>query len=234
MLPYALILDDHPLVARGTAEFLRSRLPHLEVVVAANAREWEQIIQTRGAPAVALMDFWLADGAALPLITYIRTHCPHAAVAVMSGDDDPAVIDQVRAAGAHGFIHKQESPETFAHAIQALLGGLAWFTPGATVHRPVRSRELPVTPAELGLSVRQGEILALVLQGLPNKRIAQHYDLSESTVKEHMTAILQRLGARTRVEAITRLRGRLLVLPQQPAPSHANLQPAAQGQQTAK
>ncbi|MNU11423.1 transcriptional regulator NarL [compost metagenome] len=55
---------------------------------------------------------------------------------------------------------------------------------------------------------------------MPNKRIAQQYALSESTVKEHMTAILQRLGARTRVEAITRLRGRLLVLPQplQPPP----------------
>ena len=79
--------------------------------------------------------------------------------------------------------------------------------------QPPRSRDLPVTPTELGLSMRQGEILALVLQGLPNKRIALQYDLSESTVKEHMSAILLRLGARTRVEAITRLRGRRLVLP---------------------
>ena len=218
MPPYALILDDHPLVARGVAEFLRSRLPHLEVAVAAQADELESLIEARGAPAIALVDFWLAEGASLGLIARIRTLCPATAVAVMSGDDDPAVIDQVRAAGAQGFIHKQEPPETFAQAIQALLGGLAWFTPGANAQRPARSRELPVTPAELGLSVRQGEILALVLQGLPNKRIAQQYALSESTVKEHMTAILQRLGARTRVEAITRLRGRILVLPQQQPP----------------
>lgn len=218
MSPYALILDDHPLVARGVAEFLRSRLPHMEVAVAEHADDVEPLIEARGAPAIALIDFWLADGAALSLIARIRTRCPTTAVAVMSGDDDLAVIDQVRAAGAHGFIHKQEPPETFAQAIEALLGGLAWFTPGANTQRPVRSRELPVTPAELGLSVRQGEILALVLQGQPNKRIAQQYALSESTVKEHMTAILQRLGARTRVEAITRLRGRLLVLPQQPPP----------------
>ncbi|KRD47785.1 LuxR family transcriptional regulator [Acidovorax sp. Root275] len=218
MSPYALILDDHPLVARGVAEFLRSRLPHMEVAVAEHADDVAPLIEALGAPAIALIDFWLADGAALSLIARIRTRCPATAVAVMSGDDDLAVIDQVRAAGAHGFIHKQEPPETFAQAIEALLGGLAWFTPGANTQRPVRSRELPVTPAELGLSVRQGEILALVLQGQPNKRIAQQYALSESTVKEHMTAILQRLGARTRVEAITRLRGRLLVLPQQPPP----------------
>ncbi len=212
MLPYALILDDHPLVARGVAEFLRSRLPHLEVAVATNADELAPLIEARGAPAIALVDFWLAEGAALGLIVRIRTLCPATAVAVMSGDDDPAVMDQVRAAGAHGFIHKQEPPEIFAQAIESLLGGLAWFAPGSHTQRPVRSRELPVTPTELGLSARQGEILALVLQGLPNKRIAQQYALSESTVKEHMTAILQRLGARTRVEAITELRGRQLVL----------------------
>ena len=212
----ALILDDHPLVARGVAEFLRSRLPQMDVAIAAHPDELAPLIEVRGAPAIALIDFWQADGAALTLIERIRTLCPTTAVAVMSGDDDPAVIDQVRAAGAHGFIHKQEPPETFAQAIQSLLGGLAWFKPAAQAQRPTRARELPVTPAELGLSARQGEILALVLQGLPNKRIAQQYALSESTVKEHMTAILQRLGARTRVEAITRLRGRLLVLPQQP------------------
>lgn len=216
MPPYVLVLDDHPMVARGVAEFLRSRLPELEVAVAAHAQDMHSIVGTRGAPAIALVDFWLADGAALDVIAQLRATCPRTAVAVMSGDDDPAVTAQVRAAGAHGFIHKQEPPETLALAVQALLNGLAWFTPRADNQQPVRTREMPVTAAELGLSVRQGEVLALVLQGLPNKRIAMRYALSESTVKEHMTAILQRLGVRTRVEAITLLRGRVLVLPQTP------------------
>ena len=70
----------------------------------------------------------------------------------------------------------------------------------------------PVTPADLGLSARQGEILALVLQGLPNKRIALQLNIAESTVKEHVTGILERLRVRTRVEAITLLRGRRLEL----------------------
>ena len=70
-----------------------------------------------------------------------------------------------------------------------------------------------MTPVELGLSARQGQILALVLQGLPNKRIASQLDIAESTVKEHVTGILERLRVRTRVEAITLLRGRRLELP---------------------
>ncbi|MBT9511267.1 MAG: response regulator transcription factor [Acidovorax sp.] len=211
--PYALVLDDHPLVARGVAEFLRSRLPRMEVAVAGRTEDVLPLVAERGAPTIALIDFWLAEGAALGLIAQLRQHCPGSALAVISGDDDPNVMERVRQAGAHGFIHKQAPPETFAQAVEALLCGLAWFEPPSQSSQPPRSRDLPVTPTELGLSMRQGEILALVLQGLPNKRIALQYDLSESTVKEHMSAILLRLGARTRVEAITRLRGRRLVLP---------------------
>ena len=211
--PYALILDDHPLVARGVAEFLRSRLPRMDVAVAERTEDVLPLVAERGAPANAPLDVWLAEGAALGLIAQLRQHCPGSAVAVISGDDDPEVLERVRQAGVHGFIHKQAAPEAFAQAVEALLCGLAWFEPAGQSGQPLRSRELPVTPAELGLSARQGEILALVLQGLPNKRIALQYDLSESTVKEHMTGILLRLGARSRVEAITRLRGRRLVLP---------------------
>lgn len=65
---------------------------------------------------------------------------------------------------------------------------------------------------ELGLTPRQGEVLTLVLRGFPNKRIARALQLSEFTVKEHVTGMLARLGVRTRVEAITLLRARELRL----------------------
>lgn len=214
MATYALILDDHPLVARGIAEYLRARFPQMDVALTTRVDDAMALVAERGAPAIALVDFWLADGAALGLIAQLRNRCPHTAVAVVSGDDDPAVVQHVRDAGAQGFIHKQDPPEAFAQAVHALLAGMAWFPPRTQPDLTPRNRDLPITPAELGLSVRQGEVLALVLQGLPNKRIAQRYNLSESTVKEHMSAILQRLGVRTRVEAITQLRGRQLVLQQ--------------------
>ena len=62
--PYALILDDHPLVAHGMAEFLRARLPQMEVVEAAGADDLLRWVEMRGTPAIALIDFWLAEGAA--------------------------------------------------------------------------------------------------------------------------------------------------------------------------
>ena len=209
---YALILDDHPLVAHGMAEFLRARLPRMEVVVAGGADDLLRWVDMRGTPAIVLIDFWLAEGAAVGLIAQVRSHCPGTPLAVISGDDNPAVMEQAKQAGAQGFIHKQAAPETFGQAVEALLGGLTWFEPGLLGSQPPRSRDLPVTPADLGLSARQGQILALVLQGLPNKRIASQLDIAESTVKEHVTGILERLRVRTRVEAITLLRGRRLEL----------------------
>lgn len=210
---YALILDDHPLVARGVAEFLRSLRPDMAVRQATDAADCLQQVALHGPPALALVDFWLAEGAALGLIAQLRERCPATPIAVMSGDDDPQLGERARQGGASGFLHKQEPPNTFAQAVHALLGGLTWFPPPARARGAgPHSRELPVTPAELGLSTRQGEILALVLLGQPNKRIALDLALSESTVKEHVTAILQRLGARNRIEAITQLRGRRLVL----------------------
>ena len=209
---YVLILDDHPLVAHGMAEFLRARLLRMEVVVADGADDLLRWVDMRGTPAIVLVDFWLAEGAAVGLIAQVRSHCPGTPLAVISGDDNPAVMEQAKQAGAQGFIHKQAAPETFGQAVEALLGGLTWFEPGLLGSQPPRSRDFPVTPADLGLSARQGQILALVLQGLPNKRIASQLDIAESTVKEHVTGILERLRVRTRVEAITLLRGRRLEL----------------------
>jgi DNA-binding NarL/FixJ family response regulator len=75
-----------------------------------------------------------------------------------------------------------------------------------------RSQHWEVTPAALGLTERQGEILSLLLRGLPNKRIACAMNIAESTVKEHVSGILDKLGVRNRVGAITLLNQRRIRL----------------------
>jgi DNA-binding NarL/FixJ family response regulator len=64
---------------------------------------------------------------------------------------------------------------------------------------------IPITASELGLTPRQGSVLVLVLEGLPNKVIARRLGLTENTVKEHVSAILQRLGVRTRMQIMSRM-----------------------------
>ncbi|WP_313247862.1 response regulator transcription factor [Stenotrophomonas acidaminiphila] len=207
--PSAVVVDDHPLVARGIADYLRTHcgFARAEGICGADAL-WAHLEQA-GVPTLALVDFWLPDGTALPLLARLRDACPAVRLLVISGDDDPAIRDKVRRLAVDGFLLKHAAPAVFASAVAAVLRGDGWFDDASVPGRwNGDARSLPLSPAELGLTPRQGEVLALMLKGLPNKRVAQQLSLTEQTVKEHVSGILSRLGARTRVELITRLRGK--------------------------
>jgi DNA-binding NarL/FixJ family response regulator len=204
-----LVVDDHPLVARGMAEYLATHCGFAVVRSVSGSAECLNFIESEGVPELAVVDFWLPEGAALSLLRQLSSRWPGIRLLAVSGDEDVGVRRKAREAGAHGFLRKQETPEVFAKAVAALRGGESWFPlVSGPMSSPDTQRELPIHPQELGLTGRQGEVLALMLRGLPNKQIARQLNLSETTVKEHVTNILARLGVANRVEAITRLRGR--------------------------
>lgn len=209
---YAIVIDDHPVVVRGIEEFLKIN-PSLDAVYSTNRTdECLALIAQHGPAALVIVDFWLPEQATPAFVKQLCASWPQTAVLVISGDDDPAIQTKVRACGAHGFLLKHEAPEVFNSVVNSILRGAYWFYPSTIVHSQTRStHELTITSKELGLSARQGQILALLLQGLPNKRIAADLSVAESTVKEHVTGILQKLEVRNRVEVITKLRGRKLV-----------------------
>jgi len=185
----ALVLDDHPLSANGIADFLLSHCGFGAVRSVSNVAEFWAALDPINPPTLAMMDFWLPDGASLGLLAELKQRCPTIRLLAISADDAAAGLDKVRLAGADGFLHKQESPDVFGRAVAALLQGDSQFA-----GREFPNKDLPVTAAELGLTVRQGQVLAMMLKGLPNKRIALNLSLSEQTVKEHVTGILERLG----------------------------------------
>ncbi len=211
---YLLILDDHPLVARGIAHFLKENEPGITIEIADSWSAGELGMQTWGHPAVLIADIWLADGNSLEHLPAWRKSFPESAWLAISGDDDPRAGQKAFLAGADGFINKRASPDQFGLAVKGLQRGERHFPddePNANGSPPL-PKEWPVRPAELGLTQRQGQILGLLLGGCSNKRIANVLGIAESTVKEHVTGILQRLGVRSRIEAITHLRGRHLLI----------------------
>ena len=212
-MSYGLVIDDHPLVARGVTAFLRAHPRLSDAVDAGDAEQARAILAERGMPAIVLIDFWLGNDTAQAVIAHLLVTFHGARVLVMSGDDRPGARATAMQTGAHGFVLKHESPEVFHRAVTELLDGGTWFQDLWPDTVPMEATELDVlvTPADLGLTERQGDILALLLDGLPNKRIAQALSLSESTVKEHVSAVLARMGAHSRVELMTRLRGQRLV-----------------------
>lgn len=209
----ALVVDDHPLVARGIAEYLATHCGFSVARSVSSSVGCLQFIESEGTPDLVVVDFWLPEGSALPLIDQLLKRWPAIRLLAVSGDEDAGVRYKAREAGAHGFLRKQEDPEVFANAVEAVCAGKTWFPlVSGPLLPPEVQRQLPIHPQELGLTDRQGEVLGLMLRGLPNKQIARQLNLSETTVKEHVTNILAKLGVANRVEAITRLHGRKIEL----------------------
>lgn len=205
----ALVVDDHPLVARGIADYLRSHCGFDRAGAVGGMPELWEYLHHFGPPTMALVDFWLLDGTVLPFLPRLREECPDTRLVVISGDDDPVVRNKVRQLAVDGFLLKQVEPAVFSQAVSAMLRGDLWFDDvSGSARAGSAARSLPLTPAELGLTPRQGEVLTLMLKGLPNKRVAQALSLSEQTVKEHVSGILERLGVRNRIELMTKLQGK--------------------------
>jgi DNA-binding NarL/FixJ family response regulator len=98
---------------------------------------------------------------------------------------------------------KNEAPELFGEAVQALMNNQTWFP---EPHAEINEKDSAILQ-KFNLTPRQGEVLQMMMRGLPNKRIASQLSISEPTVKEHISNILKKLGVNTRVEVITLLHG---------------------------
>jgi DNA-binding NarL/FixJ family response regulator len=204
LIPYVLICDDHPIVGSGLVELLKN-IPGIgSCIYKASASECLAHIRTNSNPILVIVDFWLMGKVSRELVVELKSLGLR--VLVISADDDPLVTARCKEWGADGFISKQESPGKIREAVTNLIQGNEWF--GLEAHRPIdagleQRNLLPLTAKELGLTSRQGQILAIILEGQPNKRIAQKLHLSEATVKEHVTGIFQRTGTKTRMELVT-------------------------------
>jgi DNA-binding NarL/FixJ family response regulator len=209
--PYALICDDHPLVGRGMEELLKAHPMIRGCITTASAEDClTQAREQEVKASIAILDFWLGEDSCEFLVVALRKAIPDLLILIMSADDDPIVQLKSVEWGANGYINKQAKPGVIREAVLALLQGLSWFTEPDSQNRSpsIRHNQWPISARELGLTARQGQILSLILQGMPNKRIAQQLSLSEATVKEHVTGILGRLGVKSRVEAIAKLQNR--------------------------
>ena len=201
---HVTVLDDHALVASGLCQYLQITRPHLSVQTATSWLELERWRHRHGCPTLVVADIWLADGNSLQNLAAWSQRCAATRWLALSGDDDPGLAERARHAGAQGFVHKQVTPESLGQVIDAVLAGQPWVEAGT---RPGRLAGAAAGWTALmhqrSLTPRQGQIFALLLRGLPNKRIASELSIAESTVKEHVTELLSKLGVRTRIEAIT-------------------------------
>ncbi|WDZ83231.1 response regulator transcription factor [Micromonospora cathayae] len=148
----------------------------------------------RHQPDVVVLDLAPKSPGVLDVIEEIAVHAPMAAVLAMSYRWSPSVLEAALAAGARGFIGKDGPLEDLIRMVRSLAAGERVIDPVAAV-AVLRPPTCPLTPREL-------EVLRAASEGLPLKEIARRLFLAHGTVRNHLSAILRKTGARNRVEAI--------------------------------
>lgn len=187
-----LIVDDHPLTRSGLREVLRGLDEQVDVTEAGSASAALALLDGGASPDLLVLDISLGDMSGVEVLR--RLHGRHAdvPVVVLSGIEDPSLVEEVLALGAAGFIPKASGAEVIVAALKLVLAG--------EVYVPSRMQR---GHPKLGITPRQAQVLQLMVEGRSNKEIGQALDLAEQTVKAHMTEILRALEVRSRTQAVT-------------------------------
>lgn len=206
-----LLVDDQRLMREGLRILLEME-PDLEIVGEAENGEAALVAYEALQPDVVLMDVRMPGMDGVEATWRLRERWPEARVVILTTfDDDEYVFEGLRA-GARGYLLKDVSGHDLAEAVRTVAGGGALVEPSVArkVFAEFARVATPARPAEAGLpeplSDREREILELLAHGLSNREIAQRLSLAPGTVKNYVTAVLQKLGVRDRTQAALRAR----------------------------
>jgi DNA-binding NarL/FixJ family response regulator len=207
-----LVCDDHALIREAMRGVLRELVPDASVIEASDGRQMTRLIQENPELDLLLLDLNLPDQDGLTILGDLKERLPAISVVVLSAFQDRETVRRALALGALGFIPKNTEREVVLNALRLVLAGgiyipvqaLDGAEPRAAANRNATSADdlRSRLPPGLGLTDRQMDVLALVMEGRSNKAISRALGLAEHTVKNHMTAIFKALQVTSRTEAV--------------------------------
>jgi len=204
-----VVVDDHAMVRRGLATFLKV-FDDLELAGEAATGQAAVQLCVQLQPDVVLMDLVLPDMDGATATRLIRSQSESIQVIALTSYKDENLVQSALQAGAIGYLLKYVSADELAWAIRAAHAGRATLSPEAVQALVHAASQAP--PPGFDLTERELAVLALVVEGLNNTEIAARLTVSPSTVKSHVSNVLSKLGAANRTEAVTlALRNRLVV-----------------------
>ena len=199
-----IVADDHPLFR----EALKAAVGRLEsatgFVEADSVASLLSALEREPDADLLLLDLNMPGAQGFNALVHVRGSRPGLPVVVVSADDDAQTIAGAMRYGAQGFIPKSTEAGQIGRAIEAVLAGEIYTPPGFVAPLTTESADddLRIARRVGDLTSQQFRVLGMLCAGLLNKQIAYELDVSEATVKAHVTAILRKLGVATRTQAV--------------------------------
>lgn len=193
-----LVVDDHTLIREALRNVLVELDAECEVFEAPDGATALRLAGEKPGLDLVLLDLNLPDMDGFAVLSEVRQRYPATGVVVLSGVKDQKSVTDAIELGAVGYIPKSTPHEVMVSALRLVCAGGVYLPPEALAGGCAASR----SSGELGLTERESEVLALMLQGKSNKHICRELGLAEATVKNHVTAILKALKVTNRTEAV--------------------------------
>lgn len=195
-----LVVEDHPMTRAGLELFL-SAFPDLTLLGVVSSGEEALTFCAQSQPDVILMDMKLPGMDGVATTQVIRQRYPHVRIIALTSFQEGDLVERAVQAGAIGYLLKGVSARDLAQAIRTAYAGRSILAQEASeaLVQAVRQQAAP----NFGLTEREREVLALLVEGRSNAEIADRLKVSRATVKFHVGGILSKLGASSRTEAVT-------------------------------
>ncbi len=198
-----LVADDHPLFREALSSALGPYFENAQIIEAGSLDSAIEKLNEFGGVELVLLDLNMPGGEYFNGLITLREQYPNIPVGVISGSDSVEVVAQVMSLGAQGFIPKVSATREMAQAILDMIAGKRWLPEGMEEELEKVDDELKLLLQRFReLTPKQIQVLSFLRAGLMNKQIAHEMNVTEATIKAHISAILRKLEINTRTQAV--------------------------------
>ena len=196
-----IIADDHPIYRNAMVQTLTTMLPKINTFEVSSIKELNRILVNLDAGCLLILDLHMPRITGFEGLAYVSQNYPHTSTIMISADEDPYIAPLSKRYGAKGFIPKSAKIPFICDAVNAVLNGNEWF-PDHLLELPEMKEVDILTEKVSQLTSRQIEAFNLLANGLLNKQIAFEMNVTEATVKAHLTGIMRKLNVNNRTEVM--------------------------------
>jgi DNA-binding NarL/FixJ family response regulator len=197
-----VIADDHPLFRDALRLAVSQTVVDGEIAEADSFDALCARLRTSPDVDLVLLDLNMPGMNGLSGLLYLRAEFAAVPIVVVSANENPRVVRRALDLGAVGYIPKSAAATVIRDAIGALLAGGAWLPPALDARLPDSASDAALVVLLNTLTPQQSRVLMLLSEGLPNKQIAHAMQVTEATIKAHVSAILHKLGVDNRTQAV--------------------------------